>query len=75
MIELRDYFAVHAPESLTKNLCGSDVCTLLGRPDTYYTKEPTVAEWRIAAGILRYQWADAMLKARERTMPQVRHFP
>lgn len=68
-IELRDFLAVQAPPGATVGVTTALVAELLGRPITRirvneYNTVDSPDDWDLARCILRYRWADTMLKAR-----------
>jgi hypothetical protein len=63
-MDLRDYFAIHCPEQIS-SLCWNDVVKCLKLP-----KDTSMDDWtpeitRLCYAKKRYEFADAMLKARE----------
>lgn len=61
-MSLRDYFATHAPRSVSVN--GSEhVRRLIGMAEGAETSSD---DWIKAEALLRYQYADEMLEAREK---------
>lgn len=66
-IELRDYFAAHAPDEIFEHMTNGEVLRILKMRGVYDPggRMPTSEEWDRAKAILRYRYADTMLKARE----------
>lgn len=61
---LRDYFAAHAPEQET-DFSWSDIKKLLKLPNNAPIEGWTPEMSRLCAAKKRYEYADAMLRARE----------
>lgn len=62
-MSLRDYFAVHCPPQYTdvEGWSGRELATLLGKKE-YNWRE----DYRSVIAVLQYEYADSMMKAREK---------